>query len=195
MLARGLRNARGSVEPDARDAPAPCVARARTTDFARGSHGAVRQRVGPVGTVRGGVPSTTRTERMGDARHASARRGAARRGQPVPATGAGDGPGRDETRTRGPGLDCSPEQIRTAVSALRGRRPRPLDDGAVVLAPGWVHHRHRVGGRPAGRPPDGSGGRTRTPNDRTRTCCVTDYTTPERAVRPGSPDRTIGPTP
>jgi hypothetical protein len=27
----------------------------------------------------------------------------------------------------------SPEQIRTAVSALRGRRPRPLDDGAVGL--------------------------------------------------------------
>ena len=25
---------------------------------------------------------------------------------------------------------CSPEQIRTAVTALRGRRPRPLDDGA-----------------------------------------------------------------
>src|SRR5687768_15060981 len=26
-----------------------------------------------------------------------------------------------------PGRTCSPEQIRTAVSALRGRRPRPLD--------------------------------------------------------------------
>ncbi len=26
----------------------------------------------------------------------------------------------------------------------------------------------------------GSGGRTRTPNDRARTCCVADYTTPER---------------
>lgn len=51
----------------------------------------------------------------------------------------------------------SPEQIRTAVSALRGRRPRPLDDGAGVR----------------------SGGRTRTPNDRARTCCVAYYTTPE----------------
>jgi hypothetical protein len=27
----------------------------------------------------------------------------------------------------------SPEQIRTAVTALRGRRPGPLDDGAVVV--------------------------------------------------------------
>src|SRR4249919_1777268 len=26
---------------------------------------------------------------------------------------------------------------------------------------------------------NGSGGRTRTPNDRARTCCVADYTTPE----------------
>ena len=55
----------------------------------------------------------------------------------------------------------SPEQIRTAVTALRGRRPRPLDDGAEYL-------RIRC-----------SGGRTRTPNDRARTCCVADYTTPE----------------
>src|SRR2546426_12460827 len=30
-------------------------------------------------------------------------------------------------------------------------------------------------------PGAGSGGRTRTPNDRARTCCVADYTTPERA--------------
>ena len=51
----------------------------------------------------------------------------------------------------------SPEQIRTAVSALRGRRPRPLDVGAGLR----------------------SGGRTRTPNDRARTCCVAYYTTPE----------------
>src|SRR5690606_21904029 len=28
-----------------------------------------------------------------------------------------------------------------------------------------------------------SGGRTRTPNDRARTCCVADYTTPERWSR------------
>ena len=31
--------------------------------------------------------------------------------------------------------DCSPEQIRTAVTALRGRRPRPLDDGAKLRRP------------------------------------------------------------
>ena len=32
--------------------------------------------------------------------------------------------------TKSRALRCSPEQIRTAVTALRGRRPRPLDDGA-----------------------------------------------------------------
>ena len=32
----------------------------------------------------------------------------------------------------------SPEQIRTAVSALRGRRPRPLDDGAGVRSGGGL---------------------------------------------------------
>ena len=61
---------------------------------------------------------------------------------------------------------CSPNGIRTRVATLRGWCPRPLDDGAVTGAA-----RYSVG----------SGGRTRTPNDRTRTCCVTDYTTPERA--------------
>src|SRR3954465_12685497 len=30
--------------------------------------------------------------------------------------------------------------------------------------------------------PVGSGGRTRTPKDRTRTCCVANYTTPEWAA-------------
>ncbi len=68
---------------------------------------------------------------------------------------------------------CSPEQIRTAVSALRGRRPRPLDDGAgAVSLPG-------------------SGGRTRTPNDRTRTCCVADYTTPEGSAMVPSPGTSL----
>src|SRR5262245_21867475 len=32
-----------------------------------------------------------------------------------------------------------------------------------------------------------SGGRTRTPNDRARTCCVADYTTPERWPRRAAP--------
>ena len=31
---------------------------------------------------------------------------------------------------------CSPERIRTAASALRGRRPRPLDDGAGTVSSG-----------------------------------------------------------
>ena len=77
---------------------------------------------------------------------------------------------RSPARLREPGFRVgSPEQIRTAVTALRGRRPRPLDDGARPLGRGT---------RAAS-----SGGRTRTPNDRTRTCCVADYTTPEGPAR------------
>ena len=60
----------------------------------------------------------------------------------------------------------SPERIRTAVTGLRGRRPRPLDDGASYRLTA-----------------DRSGGRTRTLNDRTRTCCVANYTTPEKGAR------------
>ena len=30
----------------------------------------------------------------------------------------------------------SPDRIRTGVTALRGRRPRPLDDGAEIVAEG-----------------------------------------------------------
>ena len=85
--------------------------------------------------------------------------------------------GRDEARDGSRASMCgSPEQIRTAVTALRGRRPRPLDDGAGFARcsrwiPGWML-------------PTGSGGRTRTPNDRARTCCVADYTTPEGGRTP-----------
>ena len=32
-------------------------------------------------------------------------------------------------------LSCSPDGIRTRVTALRGRRPRPLDDGAERTGP------------------------------------------------------------
>jgi hypothetical protein len=45
-------------------------------------------------------------------------------------SGARNGPLEDARAGRDSG---SPEQIRTAVSALRGRRPGPLDDGAVEL--------------------------------------------------------------
>jgi hypothetical protein len=43
-------------------------------------------------------------------------------------------PGRKMTNARPLGLAllCSPDRIRTGVTALRGRRPRPLDDGAVL---------------------------------------------------------------
>ncbi len=53
-------------------------------------------------------------------------------------------------------------------ACLRGWCPRPLDDGG----------RDRTGLQP-----EELGGRTRTPNDWTRTSCVTDYTTPERGGR------------
>ena len=75
--------------------------------------------------------------------------------------------GQYEARDKVPGFSLgSPEQIRTAVTALRGRRPRPLDDGA------GLGREQALGG---------SGGRTRTPKGRIRTCCVADYTTPEWA--------------
>src|SRR5436190_329529 len=35
---------------------------------------------------------------------------------------------------------CSPERIRTAATALRGRRPRPLDDGALETSL-WCNER------------------------------------------------------
>ena len=41
-------------------------------------------------------------------------------------------PNHRETRQKGGFLSGSPDQIRTGVTGLRGRRPRPLDDGAVV---------------------------------------------------------------
>ena len=85
-------------------------------------------------------------------------------------------PDGDRARVGDPGSTCSsPERIRTAVTALRGRRPGPLDDGARGAPDGAASqrdHRREVC----------SGGRTRTPKDRTRTCCVADYTTPEWAV-------------
>ena len=63
----------------------------------------------------------------------------------------------------------TPNGIRTRAATLRGWCPRPLDDGGEIFSC-------------AGEKPSrvSSGGRTRTPNDWTRTSCVTDYTTPER---------------
>ena len=56
-----------------------------------------------------------------------------------------------------------------------GRRVLPVAApmASQTEAPGhWPGALHLEGG---------SGGRTRTPNDRARTCSVADYTTPERA--------------
>jgi hypothetical protein len=103
----------------------------------------------------------------------------------------------------------SPNGIRTRVSTLRGWCPRPLDDGARHpfgpsqpirwaeipnrVAPGAQprqppsSRRHRA---PTQRGPEnriGSGGRTRTPNNRARTCRVADYTTPEWVTSQASP--------
>ena len=111
-------------------------------------------------------------------------------------SGARSDPGREQARTRIECGPCSPEQIRTAVTALRGRRPRPLDDGALLGTAGaapWVGPFRRG-------EPTGSGGRTRTPNDRARTCCVADYTTPEGLGQdsqspPAGPNAVPGPTP
>ena len=72
----------------------------------------------------------------------------------------------------------SPERIRTAVTALRGRRPRPLDDGAMYAR---AKRSDYVSRDPEAVPIGfrGSGARTRTPKNRTRTCRVANYTTPE----------------
>ena len=59
---------------------------------------------------------------------------------------------------------AAPSGFEPPLTALRGRRPRPLDDGA------------RTGLDSSSR---SSGGGIRTPNYRTRTCRVADYTTPE----------------
>ncbi len=51
---------------------------------------------------------------------------------PVPTVQPGPTPGIPGQRNpAGPSATCSPDRIRTGVTALRGRRPRPLDDGAV----------------------------------------------------------------
>jgi hypothetical protein len=87
------------------------------------------------------------------------------------------------------GRRSSPNGIRTRAATLRGWCPRPLDDGASSGGSiyQWVRRRPTGALRPAsallraaGR--GSSGERTRTPKSRTRTCCVANYTTPERAA-------------
>ena len=78
------------------------------------------------------------------------------RGRSPPAGGLGARPPEDIAkeaclRTPQTGLKhlCSPEGIRTLATALRGRRPRPLDDGALELQPGEPYQiRLRVPNRP-----------------------------------------------
>ena len=81
----------------------------------------------------------------------------------------------------------SPDRIRTGVTALRGRRPGPLDDGAgtirdcsgMAARPTQARERRR-GPWTAVNRVCGLGGEDSTPNDGTRTRRVTDYTTPDR---------------
>jgi uncharacterized membrane protein YfcA len=55
----------------------------------------------------------------------------------------------------------SPDRIRTGVTALRGRRPRPLDDGAEHGTAGpagpecWQRQRRKTTASPPVRPTDG----------------------------------------
>src|SRR5713226_8727166 len=72
-----------------------------------------RERIGP----------TTTTTTSGTARVDAADAGDGARNRPAPS----------QVRDVRAGVVSSPEQVRTAVSALRGRRPRPLDDGADGL--------------------------------------------------------------
>jgi hypothetical protein len=73
----------------------------------------------------------------------------------------------------------SPNGVRTRVSTLRGWCPRPLDDGAKILD---VRDPHPCCRENKAATPHRfcSGGRTRTPNNRARTCRVANYTTPDR---------------
>ncbi len=88
----------------------------------------------------------------------------------------------EPTRSRQTASDLtlgSPYGIRTRAATLRGWCPRPLDERAVL--PG--------AGAPCGPPryqrgwPMSWGERNRTPNYRTRICCVASYTTPHRSDR------------
>ena len=93
--------------------------------------------------------------------------------------------GRRRRMTNGSG---SPERIRTAVSALRGRRPGPLDDGARSRSPtniGRLCHdvqvdvtNVNVGAR------SGSGGRTRTSNLLIQSQAFRQLNYPRSAARP-----------
>ena len=81
------------------------------------------------------MTTTTRTERVPFASDRSSRAN----GHAVEDQGALRPTARvseaEKREARTPCVECgpgSPEQIRTAVTALRGRRPRPLDDGAVL---------------------------------------------------------------
>ena len=75
----------------------------------------------------------------------------------------------------------SPNGIRTRAATLRGWCPRPLDDGAVLRSGRQATDRRvqKHDDRPRWPVVESSGERTRTPKGRTRTCCVTNYTTPE----------------
>ena len=81
---------------------------------------------GPIGG--GGVGGARRGERLA---HAESRRARARRAGPARSFGGRDHRAArpDPMRVRGHSRS-SPDRIRTGVTALRGRRPRPLDDGA-----------------------------------------------------------------
>ncbi len=90
-------------------------------------------------SARGTRPATRRaTRERGDERgdeRAARRRGRRTRDRPegCPRISRRRGARPERARARPPneaGPGSSPEQIRTAASALRGRRPRPLDDGA-----------------------------------------------------------------
>ena len=76
-------------------------------------------------------------------------------------------------------------------SRTHGRRASTAPSGQARRCDQLVTSRRRSASRAGAQAADlgsdadrrGSGGRTRTPNDWTRTSCVTDYTTPERAGR------------
>ena len=125
---------------------------------------------------------TTRCRRQGHRRDQSSRRGT-RVPAATPDPENGERPSREGSDL---GFLGSPYGIRTRAATLRGWCPRPLDERAKQA----TSHDTRSPCRPAPaaliRPDRGRawwacgwGERNRTPNNRSRICCVAYYTTPQ----------------
>ena len=135
---------RFSRQPGRLHAPAVMAAANRLTEALRRAGG---DGVSVVATTPTRGPAAAAPARVPDGPHRAARRppGAAGRaglrrsprGPPAETARDRRAPAeRPKARSGGSGPSwCSPDGIRTRATAVRGRRPRPLDDGAVLVWP------------------------------------------------------------